>query len=398
VSRHVLRYEGKRRPVWRAKYRLPHGHQVQETIEPAWNARCRPPAGYFTRRTAEAWLRRVLADATAGTLSGMVRTGATVADACAEDLRYVEQDRQRKPSTLRDYASIFRNYVLPHLGDVALENLTAERIERWAAIEIDPDRRLANRNREKAITVFHGVMERARKLYRLPTNPVADVEKPRTASRTEINVFSPEEVMALLRAADSEQDAAIYLTAAFTGLPPGRADRAALARRRLRRLGDPRPRELHERPPHDAEVRQSPLRPDGGEGRGGPRSWASASTSPQKTAPTSRTATAPLPRPLPHVRHEGHRRRGHPPRPGVDGPRERPDDDAVPPLRPAPAGRRARRTSLRVIADTAGARLRGFRAGLSPLVGVEVSYYDSRSTSTRRHASTASPTRTSNTP
>jgi integrase len=221
VSGHVFRYEGRRRPVWRAKYRLPDGRQVQKTIGPAWTARGRPPPGYFTRRTAEAWLRRVLAEAAAGTLPGMVRTGATVADACAEYLRYIEQDRQRKPSTLRDYASIFGNYVLPHLGDVALEDLTAERVERWAAVEIDPERRLANRTREKAITVFHGVMERARKLYRLPTNPVADVEKPRTALRTDINVFSPEAVLALVRAADSEQDAAIYLTAAFTGLRQG---------------------------------------------------------------------------------------------------------------------------------------------------------------------------------
>ena len=151
----------------------------------------------------------------------MVRTGATVADACAEYLRYIEQDRQRKPSTLRDYDSIFRNHVLPHLGAIPLEDLTPDRVEHWAAHEIDPDRVLANRTREKTITVFHGVMERARKLYRLPENPVADVEKPRTASRTEINVFSPEEIMALVRAADSEQDAAIFLTAAFTGLRQG---------------------------------------------------------------------------------------------------------------------------------------------------------------------------------
>jgi integrase len=221
VSGHVYRFDGKRRSVWRAKYRLPDGRQVKKTLGPAWTSRGRPPAGYFTKRTAEAWLRRTLAEAAAGTLRGMIRTGATVADACAEYLRYVEQERQRKPSTLRDYDSIFRNHVIPHLGDVALEDLTPERVERWAAHDVDPDRRLANRTREKTITVFHGVMERARKLYRLPTNPVADVEKPRTASRTEIDVFSPEEIMALVRAADSEQDAAIYLTAAFTGLRQG---------------------------------------------------------------------------------------------------------------------------------------------------------------------------------
>ena len=34
-------------------------------------------------------------------------------------------------------------------------------------------------------------------------------------------MFSPEEVLALVREADSEQDAAIYLTAAFTGLRRG---------------------------------------------------------------------------------------------------------------------------------------------------------------------------------
>ena len=221
ISGHVFRFEGKRRPVWRAKYRLPDGRQVKKTLGPAWTARGRPPADYFTQRTAEAWLRKTLVEAAAGTLPGMVRTGATVADACDEYLRYIEQDRQRKPSTLRDYDSIFRNHVLPHLGSIHLEDLTPDRVERWAAHEIDPSRQMANRTREKTITVFHGVMERARKLYRLPSNPVADVEKPRTAAKTEIHVFSPEEIMALVRAADSEQDAAIFLTATFTGLRQG---------------------------------------------------------------------------------------------------------------------------------------------------------------------------------
>ena len=59
ISGHVFRYEGKRRPVWRAKYRLPDGRQVQKTIGPAWTARGRPPVGYWTKRTAEAWLRRL---------------------------------------------------------------------------------------------------------------------------------------------------------------------------------------------------------------------------------------------------------------------------------------------------------------------------------------------------
>jgi integrase len=64
-------------------------------------------------------------------------------------------------------------------------------------------------------------MARARRVHRLPVNPMADVEKPRHRRSTAIEVFSPEEVLALVREADSEQDAAIYLTAAFTGLRRG---------------------------------------------------------------------------------------------------------------------------------------------------------------------------------
>src|SRR3954447_8769320 len=67
VSGSVFRYEGKRRPTGRAKYRLPDGRQVKKTIGPAWTERGRPAAGYYTKRTAEAWLQDVLAHARAGT-------------------------------------------------------------------------------------------------------------------------------------------------------------------------------------------------------------------------------------------------------------------------------------------------------------------------------------------
>jgi integrase len=47
------------------------------------------------------------------------------------------------------------------------------------------------------------------------------VEKLRQRRRLDPYVFTPEEVCGLARAAASEQDAAIYLTAAFTGLRRG---------------------------------------------------------------------------------------------------------------------------------------------------------------------------------
>jgi integrase len=69
--------------------------------------------------------------------------------------------------------------------------------------------------------LLHGIFKRARKLYGLPVNPAVDVEKPPRRRSGDSEGFSREEVRALVRAAASEQDAAIYLTASFTGLRRG---------------------------------------------------------------------------------------------------------------------------------------------------------------------------------
>jgi integrase len=62
---------------------------------------------------------------------------------------------------------------------------------------------------------------RAQKVWGLPVNPAAGIERYRQRSSGDIEVFAREAVLALVRAADDEQDAAIYLTAAFTGLRRG---------------------------------------------------------------------------------------------------------------------------------------------------------------------------------
>jgi integrase len=59
------------------------------------------------------------------------------------------------------------------------------------------------------------------KVYGLPRNPADLVERPRVRRAAKIDVLRPEEVLALVRAAESEQDAAIFHTAAFAGLRMG---------------------------------------------------------------------------------------------------------------------------------------------------------------------------------
>ena len=216
-SGHVFRVDRVRGPVWYAKYRLPDGRQVQKKLGPAWSERGRPPAGYVTKRLAEDWLRSTLDEARRGTLPGLIRTGVTFADAASEYLRYCEHDRGCKPSTLRDYRSNLEAHLLPAFGNQALEAVTPGSIDAWRASLPA----LSSRTKNKLLVVMHGVFRRAQHVWGLPANPVASVEKYRQRSASDIDVFSPEEVMALVRAAGSEQDAAIFMVAAFTGLRRG---------------------------------------------------------------------------------------------------------------------------------------------------------------------------------
>ncbi len=211
----VFRREGQRGPVWYAKYRLPSGRQVQKKIGPAWAQRGRPAAGYFTKRTADDWLRGVLDEARRGTLPGMVRTGVTLSDAAAEWLRYCEHERAVKVSTLTEYRHA-SDRIIRDLGHHMIEDVTPEMLERWKGTLA-----LSNRSVAKYLVILLGIFKRAMKVWGLPRNPAADVERPRQRVSDDLEAFSPEEIWALVRAAGSDQDAAVFLTAAFTGLRMG---------------------------------------------------------------------------------------------------------------------------------------------------------------------------------
>lgn len=55
----------------------------------------------------------------------------------------------------------------------------------------------------------------------LPINPAAEIERHPNRNSGDIDVYSPEEIHALLRTALDERDAAVYATAAFAGLRMG---------------------------------------------------------------------------------------------------------------------------------------------------------------------------------
>lgn len=233
----VFRLEKARGASWWAKYRLPDGTQVKRKIGRAWTGRGRPPAGHFTKRLAEEWLddrleevRREWAATAEGSAArvapggrGSVLTGVTFAEAAAEYLRFAEQDRGCKPSTIRNYRNAINAHLILVFGEMALEEITVGEIERWRAgmSSARVQRELANKTKNNLLVLMHAIFRRAVKLYGLQANPVANVDRFRVRSSGDIQVFSPEEVWALVRAAASDADAAIFLTAAFTGLRRG---------------------------------------------------------------------------------------------------------------------------------------------------------------------------------
>lgn len=208
VSGHVFRVDRQRGPVWYAKYRLSDGRQVQKKIGPAWCSRGRPPVGYFTKREADAWLADLLAAEPA--------CDVRFEEAAYEWLRYAEEDRACKPTTLRDYKNTIERRMFPWLGGMPLDELTPQLIEDWRASLPG-----GARTKNKQMTVLNGIMKRACRKYGLRTNPVSGVERLREVKKLDLEVLEPEEVWALVRAAATEQDAAIYLTAAYTGMRMG---------------------------------------------------------------------------------------------------------------------------------------------------------------------------------
>jgi integrase len=223
ISGHVFKREGKRGGVWYAKYRLPDGRQVQTRIGPHWTDRKREPtAGSYTKASAKAWLDDTLAKARRGELPGMIKTGTTFAVACDDWLVY-KRDRKIKLSTQIDYEHMV-DRMKKIFGEkfgarVKLEDVTPEMVEGFRDALVAED--LSDRTVNKYLTVLHGLFVWAQRRYKLPTNPVANVERRPHAKRGNIDVFSREEVLALVRVAASEQDGTIYLTAAFTGLRLG---------------------------------------------------------------------------------------------------------------------------------------------------------------------------------
>ena len=300
-----------------------------------------------------------------------VAASVTFAEAAAEYLRFAEQDRGCKPSTVRSYRNAIKVHLLPVFGEMKLEDITFQEIERWRAgmSSVRVQRELSNKTKNNLLVLMHAIFRHAVKLYGLPANPVANVDRFRVRSSGDIQVFSPEEVWALVRAAKSEADAAIFLTAAFTGLRRGEV--LALRWRDVDFAGSTiRVRASYAAgkltTPKSGKVRAVPMAPDVASalaklgdrerytgdddfvfaGEAGRRSTATPSAAGTAMPWPGWTTAFEVPRSEAHFWYADDRQGGYPTGAGVDGPRRHPDDYEVPALRAARGGCRVGRSRV----------------------------------------------------
>ena len=220
VSGHVKLRRGKLRSTYYAKWRDAQGVQHERKLGLAWEDKGAPPAGYLRAKDAEAALQELLVAARKGAVEQR-RTGVTF-DVLAEDwIAWGIRDRDWKPSTLSENRSNVNHHLNPAFGAKRVERITADDVEQWRDELID-ERGLSRRTANKLLINLGAILERGVKHHGLLRNVARDVPKLRVRyDPNAYDFFSPDDVELLGAAAASDQDRAIFLTAAFTGLRRG---------------------------------------------------------------------------------------------------------------------------------------------------------------------------------
>jgi integrase len=210
--------ERKGGPVAYAKLKLPDGTQPCPKLGKLWRKRTRPPEGYLTAGMAQARLEAILAGD--DPLVNIAPSHVTFGQACDEHLRFLEHDRQRKPSYLKDCRSVVACYLLPAVGEsTPVENITTADVDELRDRLLSKP--LAHKTVQKVLVLLGGILARARRKGWITANPVDDAEKVTVRHSDEFNVLTVEQVQAVARAAGNDLLGPLVLVAAFTGLRQG---------------------------------------------------------------------------------------------------------------------------------------------------------------------------------
>ena len=205
-----------------AQIRTADGKRLQRKLGTAWTKRSRPPEGFITRAQAELRLAGILAGADpAIAVEPAPGDDVTFRRACEEWMRYVEFDRKRRPSTIRDYRREIEKRLIPEFGDqTPLSAITTAEIEAFCERMV-AEGVLNARTINKRLQQLHTIFKRAQRVWDLPANPVTGAERQPQKRSGDFTALEPHEVELLAEHAATDQDAALFTVAAFTGLRLG---------------------------------------------------------------------------------------------------------------------------------------------------------------------------------
>jgi integrase len=263
----IVRSSTSGQPQYEAKWRDSTRAQRKRRLGPAWlerdgadgwrKRRGRVRAGFLDERRAHVEMARAIAEHEDELAREPVDRDATFDDAAAAWLDYLEHEKRVKPSTLEDYRIMLADPAKPRrgvqgraarlmrtFGGAKLASITTADVARFLAAldHEDVSARTVNKHRQ----VLHAIFEYARRddAFGLRENPVSGTQKRPEGGANPIETFDPEEVHAIARAAReglhrprpkhdfspptvaeweriNEQDAALFVVAAFTGLRLG---------------------------------------------------------------------------------------------------------------------------------------------------------------------------------
>jgi integrase len=210
--------------VFYAKLKIPRldgtVYEPQRRLGREWSKRTRPPAGYLTRSMAQARLEAILAGDDPLVNVEPPRVVVTFRRACDEHLRYLEHDKQRKRTYVRDARSTVSAHLVPEFGrDTPVDEIATEAIEDYRDRLLGGE--LSHRTVQKILILLGGILGRATRKRWISANPMDGVDKVTVRRSDEFNVLSIEQVHAVAQVAADALMSALILVAAFTGLRQG---------------------------------------------------------------------------------------------------------------------------------------------------------------------------------
>jgi integrase len=123
-----------------------------------------------------------------------------------------------QPKTHLRYEQLVRLRINPHLGASRLVRLAPVHVQQlFAALERD---KVSARGRQMAGTVLHKALRDAVRLNLIPSNPAAEVEKPRP-DKPKMQVYDESQARAFLTAAAGDRLYALFVLALDTGMRQG---------------------------------------------------------------------------------------------------------------------------------------------------------------------------------